>query len=144
MKNDRRFDFGFDVFNSVCIVDLRSIYKKGDSFMNKRFLVIMIIALIALTSSVSAQYVSFADPDSTVHKDIYVYNSTGSLLGVYNTTSAGISIPTSDIVFVLKPQYSNPLDDPSTFLANAIGFIQTNVLTLVIIGMLGGLLFKRF
>jgi len=104
----------------------------------------MIIALIALTSSVSAQYVSFADPDSTVHKDIYIYNSTGSLLGVYNTTSSGISIPTSDIVFVLKPQYSNPLDDPGTFLTNAIGFIQTNVLTLVIIGMLGGLLFKRF
>jgi len=104
----------------------------------------MIIALIALTSSVSAQYMSIADPDSTAHKDVYIYNSTGSLLGVYNTTSSGISLPSGDFNLVLKPQYSNPLDDPGTFLTNVIGYLQTNVLVLVIIGMLGSLLFKRF
>jgi len=104
----------------------------------------MIIALIALTSSVSAQYMSIADPDSTAHKDVYIYNSTGSLLGVYNTTSSGISLPSGDFNLVLKPQYSNPLDDPSTFLTGFIGWVQTNALVLIIASMVGALLFKRF
>jgi len=111
----------------------------------KKIWLIMIIALVMLVSSVSAQLVSFADPDSTAHKDVYLYNSSGMLLGSYNTTSTAINITDAgDVFFIIKPQYSNPLDDPGTFLTNTIGFLQTNVLALVIIGMLGGLLFKRF
>jgi hypothetical protein len=130
-------------------VDSRSsvsiVFLIEEKMMKKRLLVILVIALVFLVTGVSAHYVSFADPDSTAHKDMYLYNSTGALLGVYNTTSAAIDLTgVGDVFFVMKPQYSNPLDDPGTFLTNAIGFLQTNVLSLLIIGMLGGLLFKRF
>ena len=78
--------------------------------MNNRVKIVMIIALIMLVSCVSAQYVSFADPDSTAHKDVYLYNSTGDLLGSYNTTSTAINITgQGDVMFVLKPQYSQSL-----------------------------------
>jgi len=111
----------------------------------KKIWLIMIIALVMLVSSSSAQLVSFADPDSTAHKDIYLYNSSGMLLGSYNTTSTAINITdVGDVFFVIKPQYSNPLDDPTTFLTGFIGWVQTNALFLVVIGMLCGLLFKRF
>jgi hypothetical protein len=111
----------------------------------KKIWLIMIIALVVLVSSASAQLVSFADPDSTSHKDVYLYNSSGMLLGSYNTTSTAINITdVGDVFFVFKPQYSNPLDDPSTFLTGFIGWVQTNALFLVVIGAVGALLFKRF
>ena len=111
----------------------------------KKIWVIMIIALIALVSCVSAQYVSFADPDSTTHQGVYLYNASGLLIGSYNTTSTAINITgLGDVFFVLKPQYSNPLDDPSTWLTNTVGWLQTNATTLVIAGALGVLLFKRW
>lgn len=94
---------------------------------------------------VMAQTVSFADPDATVHKDVFIYNASGNLVGVYNTTSNGIEIPSdSDLIFTLKPQYTNPLDDPTTFLAGVIGWLETNALSLLILAGMGGLLLKRF
>ena len=110
----------------------------------KLFLILLVLFLCF--PGVMAQTVSFADPDSTVHKDVYMYNSTGTLIGTYNTTSPGISLPENNesVFFVFKPQYSNPLDDPGTFLTSVIGFIQTNVLSLLILAMMAGLLFKRF
>jgi len=111
----------------------------------KKIWLIMIIAFVALVSCASAQTVSFADPDSTAHKDVYLYNSSGVLLGSYNTTSTAIDITDAgDVFFVIKPQYSNPLDDPSTFLTGFIGWVQTNALVLIIASMVGALLFKRF
>lgn len=113
-------------------------------FYTKRLLAISLILIFCFSSAI-AQNVSFADPDATVHKDVMIYDSTGSLLGTYNTTSNGIEIPESgDLMFVLKPQYSNPLDDPTTFLSSLIGYLETNALSLIILAALGGLLFKRF
>ncbi len=103
--------------------------------------------MLLCAPTVSAlQTVSFADPDSTTHKDLYLFNSSGTLIGTYNTTSAGITLPENNesVFFVFKPQYSNPLDDPGTFLNSTISWLQTNVLALIIIAALGGLLFKRF
>jgi len=112
-------------------------------FSAQKAILITLVLFLCISPAV-AQTVSFADPDSTVHKDVYMYNSTGSLLGTYNTTSPGIELPAEDVFFVLKPQYSNPLDDPGTFLTGIVGFVQTNVLSLLILGMMGALLFKRF
>lgn len=111
----------------------------------KKFLFVLFVLLLCFPG-VMAQTVSFADPDSTTHKDVYMYNSTGVLLGTYNTTSPGISLPENNesVFFVFKPQYSNPLDDPTTFLSGIIGFVQTNVLSLLILAAMAGLLFKRF
>ena len=98
----------------------------------------------------AVQYASFAQPDTTTQKDIYLYgfNITSTkyeILGQYNTTSTGIELPNgTDIMFVIKPQYSSPLDEPGTFLTGAIGWLETNVLSLVILGAMGGLLFKKW
>ena len=109
-------------------------------------LCLLLVSLFLIFPGAMAQTVSFADPDATVHKDVYMYNSTGTLLGSYNTTSTGINLPSdnSSVFFVMKPQYSNPLEDPGTFLSNFIGWAQTNALSLVILGGIFGLLLKRF
>jgi hypothetical protein len=94
---------------------------------------------------VMAQTISFADPDATIHKDVYMFNASGGLLGVYNTTSDGIEIPAdTDLIFTLKPQYSNPLEDPTSFLTNIIGWLTTNALSLIILAAMGGLLLRRW
>lgn len=116
-----------------------------------KILFVLLILLLCFPC-VMAQNISFADPDSTVHRDILVYsvNHTSGQFeetATYNTTTTGIFLSDSnatDLMFVFTPQYTNPLEDPGAFLAGIIGFLQTNVLALVIIGMLGGLLFKRF
>jgi hypothetical protein len=66
-----------------------------------RFTLIALIALILLVSvpAQASEYVSFADPDSTAPRDIYMYAANGTLLGLYNSISASISLPTdSDII----------------------------------------------
>ena len=113
--------------------------------MNKRVKIMMILALIALVSCASAQLVSFADPDSTAHKDVYLYNSSGMLLGSYNTTSTAINITDAgDVMFVLKPQYSNPLDDPATFADNLWSWLRTNLFYIIVGGAVTVMLVKRF
>lgn len=114
-------------------------------------LVFVLLSLFLVFPGVMAQTVSFADPDSTAHKEVQVYGMNVTtdkweILGSYNTTSTGIVLPNgTDIQFVIKPQYSNPLDDPGTFLTGAVGWLQTNVLSLLILAVMGGFLFvKRF
>lgn len=103
------------------------------------------LILVLCFPGVMAQTISFADPDATVHKDVYMYNASGTLLGVYNTTSDGIEIPAdTDLIFTIKPQYSNPLEDPSTFLTNTIGWLSTNALSLLILAAMAGMLFRRW
>jgi hypothetical protein len=106
---------------------------------------IFLILFLCFPGVMAVQTVSFADPDATVHKEIYMYNASGALLGTYNTTSNGIELPeTGDILFTIKPTYSNPLDDPATFLDNLIGWLESNALSLIILAAMAGLLFKRW
>jgi hypothetical protein len=97
----------------------------------------------------AVQYVSFAQPDTLTQKDIYLYgfNSTSAdyeLLGLYNTTSTGIEVPNgTDFMFVIKPQYSTPLDDPGTWLSAMLSYVSSNLAALVIIIFLIGLLLTR-
>ena len=120
-------------------------------FSAKKAVLVFLILLVCCSGIVSAiQYASFAQPDTTIQKDIYLYgfNATSTkyeILGQYNTTSTGIEIPNgTDIMFVLKPQYGNPLDEPGTFLTGAVGWLQTNVLSLLILGAMAGFLFKKW
>ena len=110
----------------------------------KKLWFIMIIALALLPSFASAQYVSFADPDSTSHRDIQIYNSTGSLIGSYNTTSTGIDITgAGDVMFVLKPQYSNPLEDPQGFMDSLWLWLRTNLIYIIMLGVIVAIFFRK-
>jgi hypothetical protein len=118
-------------------------------FSAKKAIPVFILILMCFPG-VMAQTVSFAEPDTVNHRDIllYGYNDTSDTWGMlasYNTTSVGIVLPNgTDVQFVIKPQYSNPLDNPSDFLTGAIGWLQTNVLALIIIALMGGLLFRKW
>jgi ABC-type glycerol-3-phosphate transport system permease component len=117
--------------------------------MKKKNLILIIalivLVLLMINPVMASSTVSFADPDATVHKDIYLYNSSGTLLGLYNTTSPAITLSeNASYMFVFKPQYSNPLDEPSTFLNSAISWLQTNALALIILAAMGGLFLKRW
>ena len=117
-----------------------------DSSKNRFSQLLLVFTLLFLCSpAVSAvQYISFAQPDTLVQKDIYLYNGTGSLIGLYNTTSTGIEIPAgTDLIFILKPQYSSPLDDPSTWLNSTFSYVESNLAALVIILFLIGILLTR-
>ncbi len=113
-------------------------------FHAKKAIAILAI-LFCCFPAVMAQSVSFAEPSTVTHKDVYLYSANGTLLGLYNTTSTGIAIPNdTDIIFTFKPQYSSPLDDPADFLEGLINWLTTNVLSLLILAAMAGLLFKRF
>lgn len=113
-------------------------------FSLKKVLAISLL-LLCCFPVVLAQTVSFAEPNTVSHKDVYLYSGNGTLLGLYNTTSTGINITDyGDVVFMFKPQYGSPLDDPGTFLDGMISWFETNALALLIIGGIFGLAFKRW
>jgi hypothetical protein len=110
---------------------------------------IFLLMLLCFPGAMATQYISFAQPDTLTQKDIYLYgfNTTSGkheLLGLYNTTSTGIEIPNAtDIMFVIKPQYSTPLDDPGTWLSATFAYVRSNLTALIIIMFLIGLILVR-
>jgi len=113
--------------------------------MTRAIISVFFLLLILCVPAVSAvQYISFAQPNSFSSQDIYLYNGNGSLLGLYNTTSTAIAIPNgTDLMFVLKPQYTTPLDDPGAWLSSTFSYVSTNIVALIIIIFLIGLLLGR-
>jgi hypothetical protein len=110
---------------------------------------IFLLMLLCFPGAMATQYISFAQPDTLTQKDIYLYgfNSTSTdyeLLGLYNTTSTAIEIPNgTDIMFVIKPQYSTPLDEPGTWLSATFAYVSSNLVALIIIMFLIGLILVR-
>jgi hypothetical protein len=114
-------------------------------FSHKKALTIFSI-LFLVFPGVMAQSISFAEPDTITHKDVYLYYANGTLIGLYNTTSTGISIPNAtygDLLFVIKPQYSTPLDDPSAWLTSFLAYINTNAIVLLAAAIIIGIMFTR-
>lgn len=117
----------------------------------QQILIIALIALLAfITMPVQAQTITMANPDATMERDIIVYqiNETGPvnvtpLYGLYNTTSIIDIDPDFSYLFVLKPQYSNPLDEPGTWLSSTFSYVSSNLAALIIILFLIGLLLSR-
>ena len=110
--------------------------------------IIALLALVALvTMPVQAQNITMSNPDATMERDVVVYtlNGTGAALyGLYNTTSIIDLDGDSDYIFVLKPQYSNPLEDPAAFLDSMFTFVSTNIIPILILIFLIGVLFSRW
>ena len=111
---------------------------------------ILIIALIALllmaVMPVQALNVTMANPDATMERDVVVYQANVTdvwMYGLYNTTSIIDLDEGYSYIFVLKPQYSNPLDEPLDFLESAFSYVTTNLIPLLILVFLIGLLLSR-
>lgn len=73
---------------------------------------IFFVLLISFISTASATNVTFADLNIVKGVGILVYNSTGTLIGEYNSTATASLDSTSDYVFVLKPTEQSWFSDP--------------------------------
>ena len=115
--------------------------------MKNKIMIIALRALLLLASTpVQALTITMSNPDATMEKDIMVYQANVTdvwMYGLYNTTSI-IDIDSNySYLFVLKPQYSNPLDEPITWLENTFSYVSTNIIPIIIIVFLIGLLLSR-
>ncbi|MBE3136060.1 MAG: hypothetical protein IMZ43_01485 [Thermoplasmata archaeon] len=119
--------------------------------MKKQILLIALLALITMAAMpVQAQTITMSNPDATMERDIIVYsvNDTGltnvsGLYGLYNTTSIIDIDPNLSYLFVLKPQYSNPLDNPVGWLNSLMAYAKDNATALLFIAVLLGIIFTR-
>ena len=111
----------------------------------KSILLIALIALIVLAMMpVQAQTIIMSNPDSTTQQDLIVYYPNGTMYGLYNTTSViDLGSNVSDYIFTLKPQYSMPLDDPKGFTDGLWAWFRTNLLYVVLLGVIVAIFFKK-
>ena len=105
--------------------------------------ILMAILVVLLMPHANAQTITMANPDNVGQRDIMVYYSNGTLYGLYNTTSIITTDGNYSYIFTLKPQLSNPLDNPGTFLSTAFSFVETNLIPLIIIIFLAALWLGR-
>lgn len=111
---------------------------------HKFVLTIALLALITMAvMPVQAMTITMSNPDATIERDIIAYWPNGTIYGSYNTTSIIDLDDGSDYIFVLKPQYSNPLDEPVVWVNSMFSFIGTNILPIFITVFLIGLLLSR-
>jgi hypothetical protein len=98
------------------------------------FLIMITLAVCLFQTASAAQTVSFASIDGSAERDVYLYNSSGTLLGLYNTTSTGITIPSNEsVIFTFKPQTANIISDPGDWLLVAFVYVQTNIIAIILI-----------
>ena len=126
---------------------MANIHEGSMTIKKQQILIIALIALLLLASTpVQALTITMSNPDATMERDVVVYQTNVTdvwMYGLYNTTSI-IDIDSNySYLFVLKPQYSNPLDEPITWLENTFSYVSTNIVPIIIIVFLIGLLLSR-
>lgn len=111
--------------------------------MKPNFMLIALMALILLSviPAQAVQTIQMANPSATSERDILVYNSSGHLVGTYNTTSLIPIDANTSYIFTLKPQYSNPLDDPVGWLNTMLAYLTTHAIEIIVAAFLLGLFF---
>lgn len=109
-------------------------FKKMDHNHVLIMILLMLITVILLVHPVQAQYITMANPQGIAERDILVYNSTGQLQGVYNSTSTIPLNGSEDYIFSMKPLQTNPLEDPADWLVNTVfPFVTSQILGIVLI-----------
>jgi hypothetical protein len=118
---------------------------------NQQWIFIILVAIlftILLIQGAQAQTIQMANPENIGQRDIVVYSpnvTSGQveLYGTYNTTSLITTDGNRSYIFTMKPQNSNPLDDPAAFLSTTLNFVITNVVPLTILVFLAALWLGR-
>lgn len=133
--------------NDECVVvnfvDWRGIDFKEEMTMKKLLLLIALLCLLVV-GSVSALNMTITDLGIVGRQTVQIYSGNGSILaGTYNTTSAGILLPTDDFVLLVKPDTTSVISDPTALLNATFAVVQTNVIPIVIILFFIGLVFRR-
>ena len=102
--------------------------------MKQLTLPVIVLMALLLVIPAQAQYITMANPQGIAERDILVYNSTGQLQGVFNSTSTIPLNGTEDYIFSMKPLQTNPFEDPADWLTNtAFPFLQSQIIGIVIL-----------
>ena len=111
----------------------------------KQLAFIALIALMVLmVMPAQAQTITMANPSGIAERDIIVYYANGTMQGFYNSTSVITTDGEQDYIFTMKPQRTNPLEDPSDWILNeAFPFLQSNVIALIILAVVIGYITTR-
>ena len=96
-------------------------------------IVLLLAALMLLTCAANATTISFS-PLNLGEETLLVHNSTGYLIGVYNTSSKGIFFDNDTSYSILvQPQDSNLLSNhPDTWFANVLSYIQFHAISIIV------------
>jgi hypothetical protein len=121
--------------------------KRQLRMIRKTQVVIIAIVVIILAcwffQLANAQTISFASIDGSADRDMYLYNSSGTQLGFYNTTSTGITLPVNEsVIFVFRPQTANLMTDPSDWLTVAFAYVTTNIIAIILILFVTGIILR--
>ena len=110
----------------------------------KKWLILIALFCLLVVGSVSAQNMTITDLGVVGRQTVQIYSGNGTILaGTYNTTTAGIALPSDDFVLLVKPDTTSVVSDPNAFLAAAFGVVQANAIPIVIILFFIGLVLRR-
>lgn len=90
---------------------------------NLVFVVLIVLAALLLTGTVSAQNMSISNLGLSGKQDVLIYDSTGVLISTYNTSSPFVPLPASDFSIVLKPTQRARFTNPMLLLQDGLDFI---------------------
>lgn len=113
--------------------------------INKKQILIILLVLCALAvGTVSAQTITFANPNGLAQRDFMIYNTTGQMVAFVNSTSVVTVDGAEDIIIMMKPVQTNLLEDPLDWVSNnMIPFVQSNATVLVFVAIVVGLAITR-
>ena len=113
--------------------------------MKLKLCVLMLLALVALVALPgNAQVITFANPNGIAERDFAIYNWSGQMIGLYNSTSTLTLNGSEDYIISMVPVKTNPMDDPTAWLTtNAFPFVSSNLMGIIAIVFLLALYFGR-
>lgn len=102
--------------------------------MKRNYLLsLVLISLVLLPWAVSAINMSISNLGLGGQQDVLIYNSNGTLIGVYNTSSSNVPLPDSDYSLIIKPTTMSRAVNPMTLLSDGIDFLTENAIPLFIL-----------
>lgn len=112
---------------------MKSAQLPGLSRLSLLLVLLLVAAPMLLTCTVTATTISFS-PLNLGEETLLVHNSTGYLVGVYNTSSKNIFFDNDTSYSILvQPQDSNLLSNhPDTWFANVLAYIQFHAISIIV------------
>ena len=106
-----------------------------------------VIPAVALSGNETL--ISFSDLGLMTHSDVEIYGlnstpGTWELLGVYNTSSPGLTFQPGTYQAVLRPSAVSRVTNPTTMLTDGLSFLETYWIQIfVVVGLIAILVRKR-
>lgn len=115
---------------------------------NLVFAFMIVLAALLLIGTGSAQNMSISNLGLSGKQDVQIYDHSGTLIAVYNTSSPFVPLPAEDFSIVLKPTQRARFTNPMLLLQDGLDFVtQTEnlipiVIFLFIMTLAAGLYYK--